>query len=118
MPITNTTSNYTFNYSSVRRDGCSYTTSTIPASAFTATTSNGFDSTVYRLSKEELDNLDVISKLITGVWPETVNARGVVEEKREKPRFDQIWESDGDGNDEMDEYLNGLEAGEAVEDRK
>lgn len=93
----------------------STTSSTIPASAFIGTTAVGYDPTVYRLSREELDNLDVISKLITGIWPETVNARGVEEEK---PRFDQIWESDGDGNDEMDEYLNGLEAGEAVEDRK
>ncbi len=96
-------------------DGCSYTTSTIPTSAFTATTSNRFDSTVYRFNKDKLDNLAVISKLITGIWPETVNARGVMEEKS---RFDQIWESDGDGNDEMDEYLSGLEAREAVEDRK
>lgn len=118
MPTTNTTSNYTFNYSSVRRDGYSYSTSTIPASAFTATTSNGLDSTVYRFSKEELDSLDAISKLITGIWPGTVDARGVVKERQEKPRFDQIWESDGDGNDEMDKYLNGLESGEAVEDRK
>lgn len=96
----------------------STTSSTIPEYAFIGTTAVGYDPTVYRLSKEELDNLDVISKLITGIWPETVDARGVVEERREKPRFDQIWESDGDGNDEMDEYLNGLEAGEAVEDRK
>lgn len=97
----------------------STTSSTIPASAFVGGTLNGFNSDIiYTLTEEDIKNLESISKLITGVWPETVNARGVVEEKREKPRFDQIWESDGDGNDEMDEYLNGLEAGEAVEDRK
>jgi len=99
------------------RGGYSYATSTIPASTFTATTSNGFDSDIYTLTEEDIKRLESISELITGVWPETVDARGVVEEKREKPRFDQIWESDGDGNDEMDEYLNGLEAGEAVEDK-